>query len=103
MDLLSMTASIVAVVGAGSTIGKRLTNILSLRHASEVFLALNNEVSDLKCVVLELRKLLESLAETMVLAPPQSLCQALHRSSRTLSKLEHFVSYELTTIKGKTN
>ena len=47
MDPLSLTASIIAVVGAGSTIGKGLKKAVEARHMPDVVLDLNNEISDL--------------------------------------------------------
>ena len=48
MDPLSLTASIIAIVGAGSTLAQTVKKIASLRGAPAVLLALNNEIADLQ-------------------------------------------------------
>ena len=49
-DLLSLTASIIAVIGAAEGVSKTLAKIKSLLNAPDELLALNNEVSDLKII-----------------------------------------------------
>ncbi|KAK3172849.1 hypothetical protein OEA41_006174 [Lepraria neglecta] len=84
MDPLSMTASIIAVVGVGGTIGKGLAKIVALRHAPQIVLALNNEIADLQCVVQDIDDLLRRCSEMTDFLPPT-------------------ISSELTSIKGKRN
>ena len=103
MDPLSMTASIIAVVGAGGTIGKGLAKIVALRHAPQIVLALNIEIADLQCVVQDIDDLLRRFSEMTDFLPPTSLWRALRKSRKTLAELESLVSYELTSIKGKRN
>ena len=50
-DLLSLAASIIAVVGAASTISKTLSKAKLLHKAPEGLLALNNEITDLLIVL----------------------------------------------------
>lgn len=52
MDPLSLTASIIAIVGAGSTLAQTVKKIASLRGAPAVLLALNNEIADLQLALL---------------------------------------------------
>ena len=98
-----MTASIIAVVGAGGAIGKGLSKIVALRHAPQILLAFNNEIMDLQCVVQDIDNLLRDHSEFTNFTPPTSLNRALEKSRQTLADLETLVSYELTSIKGKRN
>lgn len=50
MSSFSLTASIPAIVGVGTTVGKALKRISS-RGIPDILLQLNNEVSDLQYVV----------------------------------------------------
>lgn len=47
MDPLSLTASIIAVVGTGSAVSRGLKKVLLARDLPDVILQLNNEVVDL--------------------------------------------------------
>jgi hypothetical protein len=58
-DPLSISASIVALIGATGTIAKGLRKLASLRNAPDTILALNNEVSDLRLIFWEIGSLLE--------------------------------------------
>lgn len=98
-----MTAGIIAVVGAGNTIGKGLAKVIALRHAPDILLALNNEIIDLAYVVPDIDGLLKKEAEISGTTPPSSLHRALDNSRQNLTELEQLVLIELTTIKGKKN
>ena len=50
-DPLSITASIIAVIGAAEGVGKTLTKIRNIRNAPTELLALINEVSDLRTIL----------------------------------------------------
>ena len=52
MDPLSITAGIIAVVGAGSALATNIRRLASIRGAPQVLLALNNEIVDLQLTVL---------------------------------------------------
>jgi hypothetical protein len=52
MDPLSVTASVIAVLGAAATIAKQLNLLRStLHHASSTLCSLTNEISDLRVVL----------------------------------------------------
>ena len=55
MDPLSLTASIIAVVGVGGEVVKAVRKFASLKGAPDLILALNNEISDLYLVILAVR------------------------------------------------
>lgn len=49
MDPLSLTASIIAVIGAASATAQALEKLRSLRHAPQQILVVLNEVCRLAC------------------------------------------------------
>lgn len=103
MDPLSLTAGIIAVVGAGSTIGKGLKKVVAARHMPDIVLALNNEVSDLRYVVHDLNDLLQQQDQVAYenrrpLPGHASLSSALEHVKETLLALESLIAYELTTV-----
>ena len=55
MDPLSLTASIIAIVGVGGEVAKAVRKLASLKDAPGLILALNNEISDLYLVILAIR------------------------------------------------
>ncbi len=97
MDPLSMTASILAIVGAGSAIGKGLKKIISARRLPDILLQLNNEVTDLQYVVQDV----DDLLRQGPLPSHASLTSALKYIKRTLLALESLIAYELTIIDSR--
>ena len=51
MDPLSLTASIIAIIGVGGQAAKAVRKLASLKGAPDLVLALNNEIADLHLVV----------------------------------------------------
>ena len=51
MDPLSLTASIIAVLGAGGVVAKGIRKLICLRDIPTSFLQLNNELSNLQSVI----------------------------------------------------
>ena len=102
MDPFSLTVGILTLLSAGGTIGKALKKITTL-NPPDVLLALNNEVVDLQIVVKDVSNVLQRHSEVTQAAPVSSICFALAKSKRTLSKLESLMAYELTTTTGKDN
>ena len=51
MDPLSLTASIIAIVGVGGQAAGAVRKLAALKNAPELILALNNEITDLHLVV----------------------------------------------------
>ena len=51
MDPLSLTASIVAIIGVGGQAAKAIEKLASVRGAPDAILALNNELSDLRLII----------------------------------------------------
>lgn len=101
MDPLSLTASIVAIIQLSGTIGKGLKKLIDLRNTPDILLALNNEVTDLQCIVQDTDDLFRQLPDTTGADPIASVGRALGKAKKTLHKLECLLAYELTTVKRK--
>lgn len=103
MDPLSMTAGILAVIGAGNTIRKGLKKIISARRLPDILLQLNNEVTDLQYVVQDVDDLLRQRSQSTgedqcPLSSHASLTSALEHAKATLLALESLILNELTTV-----
>ena len=103
MDPLSMTAGILAVIGAGSTVHKGLKKILSARRLPDILFQLNNEVTDLQYVVQDVDDLLRQRSQSTgedpcPLSSYASLTSALEHAKATLLALESLIVHELTTV-----
>ena len=57
MDPLSVTASIIAIIGVSGSIGKTLRKIALQKNAPDFILLLSNELADLHLVVLAIQKI----------------------------------------------
>ena len=98
MDPLSISASVVALLGAGGTLAKLLRKGIGLKNAPSVLRALNDEVSELQLTANDVNDLLWTANGDPNDQPPKSLVSTLSRVKSILSQLESYVSYELTTI-----
>ena len=106
MDPLSVTVSILAVIGAGSTIGKGLKKIISTRHLPDVLFQLNNEVTDLQYIVQGVHNLLQQRSQADqedggLLSSDESLVSALEHAKKTLLALESLIAYQLITVDSR--
>ena len=63
MDPLSLTASIITVVGVGAQTAKLLRKLSAAKNARPLAMALHNEVADLQLNVLNIQELLQWSAE----------------------------------------
>ena len=71
-DPLSITASIIAVVGAAEGVGKTINKIRSFREAPNELLSLINEISDLRIVLGDIQGNLSQNASSISLQREQS-------------------------------
>ena len=95
MDPLSVATGTLTILGAGRKIGKGLKKLTRLKDAPDALLALDNEVSDLHCLIQDVENILQQRPEDSGL--PQSLTGALRRAKTVLLALESVIAYELTT------
>ena len=104
MDPLSITAGILAVLGAGSTVSKGLKKLSARRLP--ILLQLNNEVTDLQFIVQGVHDILQQLSQTnrdyeRLSSTRASLVSALGHVKGTLLSLESLIAYRLTTIDSR--
>ena len=98
MDPVSLTASIIAVLGAGGTITKGLGKIRRLRHCPDVLSQLNNEVTDIHLLI----ESVDELARQWTYQPATSdrqrrwVCATLDRANSAVLELEKLIAYILT-------
>ena len=98
MDPLSLTASIIAVLGAGGSVVGGLEKLSSLREAPDMILALNNEISDFRLVVFELASYLRdqpTRSSTNVHTFIDNIPPILDRARDKLLELESLIEYKL--------
>ena len=99
MDPLSLTASIIAVLGAIGSISNGLQKLSSLHHAPMTLLALNNEISDLQLIIRMTHDLLqdqENIANADSINPSEYLRPLLVRAKDKLLELDMLIHYRLT-------
>ena len=99
IDLLSVYASIVAIVQAGGAVGKGLTKILNSRNAPDILLALNNEVADLQCIVQDIDGLLRQHLDATDQEPVASVDRMLQKAKQILLKLESLLACERSLMR----
>ena len=97
MDPLSITASLITVLGTGGAVTKGLGMILNLKNAPNILLQLNNEVSDLTLVIRAVDDLCRRSQLTHA-APTQEevVYSALERARNVVLDLEKLIEYTLT-------
>lgn len=102
MDPLSITVSILTILGTGGQVAKGVGKIRALKDAPNILLAMNNEIADVHCLVQEIdddtrqhEELHKEVHETRISA---SVCRALEKVKETLLASKQLIAYELTTI-----
>ncbi|KAH7379029.1 ankyrin repeat-containing domain protein [Cadophora sp. MPI-SDFR-AT-0126] len=104
MDPLSISASIVALIGGATTVVRGLDKLQSLRHAPAELKALLNEVADLQVVLTSVKESLECLRGLGPQIPHdalRNLPDMIDRATKTIEDLNSFVSGNL--LKGDPN
>ena len=96
-DPLSITASIIAVLGAAEGVSKTLAKIKSLRHAPNEILALINEVSDLRIILGEVERYI--IRDASRPSPSneqlQTMSTLVEKAKQSLLELDQLVQYRL--------
>ena len=99
-DPLSVTASILALLEAGGAIGKVLKKVIALKRAPDIFLALNNEITELHNIIHTFDELLQQQSGVCSRIASGRVCESLEKVKRTLLEFERLVSYEITVVEG---
>ncbi|KAI0415282.1 ankyrin [Xylaria grammica] len=89
MDPLSLTASVITVVGVADAAGRGLKKLIALRGASDAILALNNEISDLRLTL-----------ESLILSFRRSVSPSIDTTRKKLIALEQLVQSRLKKPNG---
>lgn len=97
MDPLSLIASIIAIVGAGGSVGKGLKKLASIRHAERDLVLLQDDVSDLQLLVGNVSEIILEFEKTTKRPSYQRIVRALERTKSTILDLEKLIVYNLTT------
>ena len=98
MDPLSLTASILTILGVGGTVTKGLNRIRMLKDAPDTLLQLNNEVVDIHLVI----RSVDELIQRWSYQPSSSERQramvhaTVGRTKDTVLELECLIAYILT-------
>ena len=95
-DPLSITASIIAVIGAAEGVGKALAKIKDIRNAPEDVLALINEVSDLRVILGDVEKSTRAAGTTPL--PHEQLAHMstlIDRAKDRLLEIDQLIHYQL--------
>ena len=87
-DPLSITASIIAVIGAAEGLSKTIAKIRNIQNAPSELLALTNEISDLRLVLGEVESYITQTQLQMPSEPLQTMSGLLERGKAYLSELE---------------
>ena len=104
MDPLSITASCVAVVGAGGAAIKGLKKLRDLNKVPDILLSIINEVADLTLVVQDIRLSFQLHQNSLKISQASTsiINQLLDRAQSTLLKLEQVINYRLLSPSGNT-
>ena len=94
-DPLSITASIIAVVGAAEGVTKTLAKIKSIRNAPDELLALMNEVSDLKLVISDIQNHIVIQRAQTPQTELQNISTLVKRAKDKLLELDQLIQYRL--------
>ena len=102
MDPLSITVSIVTLLGIGGSISNAFENLATIQHVPDAFLALSNEISSLRLIMLEANNVLQDHHNNSSADPSQqtfvnNLIPILNRIKFRLLELESLIEYRLTT------
>ena len=97
MDPLSITASIITILGTSGVISKSFSKVRGLKDAPAILLQFNNEVSDLTLLVRAVDEVYRmhrtaSASSTQV----GVVCSTLDRARNVVLNLEKLVEYTLT-------
>ncbi|MCJ1388336.1 hypothetical protein MMC18_001182 [Xylographa bjoerkii] len=100
MDPLTLTVSIIAVIGAGGSVAKGLRKLVSLKDVPDELLQLNNEVSDVYKIVFAINGCCNHRQDksSVVNAESSYVSATMQRAKDLVLELEIYVAHELTKV-----
>lgn len=102
MDPLSITASVLGILGAVQQANKGVGKLRSLKHANQDFSFLLNELADLEIVLTQVNSLSQDLDARAPDGPAGALKSHLKRASAQLLELNELVAYNLSKPEPET-
>ena len=97
MDPFSITASCIAVAGAGAAAVKGLKRLRDLRSVPDVLLSIMNEIADLSLVIQDIKMSFQLHQNSSHISPASIsiVNQLLARAEATLLELDQVINYRL--------
>lgn len=99
-DPFSVAVGILTVLGATGTVKKFFKDVVRLRNGPDILLALNDQLVDLQILVQKIHDLLQQQSSILDVAPDEGLVRSLKTAQTLVSKLENFIAYDLTVVRG---
>ena len=96
-DPLSLTASIIAILGVTDSVGKALSKVRVLKESPDELLALINEVSDFKVVLYDIERQFRNrppTSDALMVDQYSHLSELIQRAKDPLLKLEEMIEYQ---------
>ena len=87
MDPLSLTASIIAIIGVGGQVAKAVKELASIKGAPDTILALHNEISDIRLIIIAIQDVFEKQRSTGIPFPGYRASE-IHIDASIISALE---------------
>lgn len=100
MDPLSITASVIAILGAAGEVTKGLAKVQALYHAPAELSGLMNEVSDLRAVISQISTFSNQLEEESFRGPVVTLKNHLNKAMGQLRTLDNLINAELFKVRA---
>ncbi|KAL8673685.1 MAG: hypothetical protein Q9168_001900 [Polycauliona sp. 1 TL-2023] len=95
-EAFALAASIIALVNTSRKTAQGIAKLAELRHAPDMFLALNNEVADLQCVIEDLQDLDQKHRDFLHEAITPTYHRTIERTKEVLMSLDKLIAYRLT-------
>ncbi|KAI4181594.1 MAG: hypothetical protein L6R41_006525, partial [Letrouitia leprolyta] len=102
MSGLEIAASVITFIGASKKVADSISRLAGLEHAPDVLLALNNEVSDLRCVIDDISELEQQHEYVLNSSVAPSFYRSIERAKRIILSLDSLIAYDLTIIDDQT-
>ena len=94
---------ILTVFSATGTAGRFLKEVVRLRKAPDILLALNSELVDLQMLVQSVHDLLQQHYDALGQKTTENLVRPLERARASLANFESLLAYDLTVIRHNHN
>ncbi|KAL8861156.1 MAG: hypothetical protein Q9178_002372, partial [Gyalolechia marmorata] len=100
MDPLTITASVIAILGAAGQVTKGIAKVQALQHAPADLSGLMNEVSDLRAVISQVSTFSNQLEEERFRGPVVTLKGHLDEAMVRLRTLDNLINVELFKVRA---